>query len=145
MQWDSKLNNFLAVTGANPPVNPPANTPSIGSAERELGTKILNFGATSNINTSLQSTITFLFDLAVVLAIVFIVLGAVKLVSSAGNKDKAKDAWDTLKYAFFGLIAAFALNLFLKFFFQIFSTSPSQSSGSGSSNSDIIRTPGHPQ
>jgi hypothetical protein len=141
MQWDSKLNNFLAVTGANPPVNPPAN----GSAERELGTKILNFGATSNINTSLQSTITFLFDLAVVLAIVFIVLGAVKLVSSAGNKDKAKDAWDTLKYAFFGLIAVFALNLFLKLFFQIFSTSSSQSSGSGSSNSDIIRTPGHPQ
>jgi hypothetical protein len=61
---------------------------------------------------------------------VFIAVGAVKLVSSAGNKDKAKDAWDTLKYAFFGLIAVFALNLFLKFFFQIFVGTPTQNGGS---------------
>jgi len=101
------LNNFITKVSAQ-------------AAEKKLGETFLNYGTTSNLNSVLQSTIDFIFNLALILSITFIAVGAVKFMASAGDKKAAEDAKDTIKYAFIGLLALFLLNLLLPMFLKVF-------------------------
>lgn len=101
------LNNFITKVSA-------------ATTEEALGRKFLNYGTTSNLNSVLQSTIDFIFNLAVILSIVFIAAGALKLITSAGNKTAVDSAKSTLKYAFTALISLFLLNLLLPILLKVF-------------------------
>lgn len=90
------------------------------NSEEALGRKFLNYGTTSTLNSALQSTIDFIFNLALILSIVFIAVGAVKLITSAGNKNAYDNALSTLKYSFIALISLFLLNLLLPILLKVF-------------------------
>lgn len=66
--------------------------------------------------STLNNVLDTVFFAAGALAVVFIIVGGFQYVTSAGNPDKAKKAWQTMLYAFIGLIvaiSAFAITNFV--------------------------------
>lgn len=109
MVLDSNLNKLLAVASSS------------GSAEKNLGNKILNFGATSNLFGTLQTTINVIYTLGIAITILGIGIGALQLIMSAGNKDKYKIAITTLKFSIIGMSFLFFLSSILRLVISFFS------------------------
>ena len=90
-----------------------AASPSASAApviEKELGEKVLNFGASGNLIDATNSTIAFFWNIAIVVVIVFIVVAGVKFITSAGEKSKVQEAKDSLKYSIIALLILVTLN-----------------------------------
>jgi uncharacterized membrane protein len=93
-----------------------------GSAERDWGQRVLNFGSGSGTGTGstissvLISTINWTLGVAVIVVAIFLVNGAIQYITSAGNKDKAKEATTTIKNALLALVGILALGSLLSIF-----------------------------
>lgn len=85
-----------------------------GARERSLGQRILNFDSSGSTVTSvLVSTINFVLGVAVLVIVIMIVSGAIKYITSAGDKKKAEDAQSTLKNALIALVGIITLGQLL--------------------------------
>lgn len=85
-----------------------------GARERNWGQRILNFGSSGSTVTSvLVSTINFVLGVAVLVIVIMIVSGAIKYITSAGDKKKAEDAQSTLKNALIALVGIITLGQLL--------------------------------
>jgi hypothetical protein len=92
-----------------------------GNTERELGKSLLNYGTSENLIDATNSFISFFWDIAIVLIIVFIVVSGLKFITSSGDKVKAEEAKQSLKYSFIALIILILLQLIvLDYFIDLF-------------------------
>ncbi len=74
-------------------------TPSLASA------KMLTTYKGTSLTALLKFVRTWLLGIAGAVAVLFIVIGGVKLVTSVGNPKRLEDAKKTLTYAIIGLVA----------------------------------------
>jgi len=85
-----------------------------GARERDWGQRVLNFGSGgSTITSVLVSTINFVLGIAIVVIAIYLVNGALMYITSAGNKDKAKEAYTTIKNALIALVGIITLGSLL--------------------------------
>jgi hypothetical protein len=86
-----------------------------GSAERDWGQRVLNFGSGtgSTVGSVLVATINWVLGIAIILVAIFLVNGAIQYITSAGNKDKAKEAATTIKNALIALVGILTLGSLL--------------------------------
>ena len=89
-----------------------------GSAESSWGQKVLNFsgpgtGTGSPVGSVLVATINWTLGVAVIVVAIFLVNGAIQYITSAGNKDKAKEAATTIKNALIALVGILTLGSLL--------------------------------
>ena len=86
-----------------------------GSAERDWGQRVLNFGSGtgSTVGSVLVATINWVLGIAIILVAIFLVNGAIQYITSAGNKDKAKEAATTIKNALIALVGILTLGQLL--------------------------------
>jgi len=84
-----------------------------GQVEKNLGSQLLNFGSSNNLIDATNSFISFFWDIATVILIVFIAVAGVKFLSSGGDKAKAEEAKMALQYAIIALILLITINLFV--------------------------------
>ncbi len=106
------------VSAATASATPPSYD---GSAERSWGQDVLKFGSRtgpgtgSTIGSVLVATINWTLGVAVVVVAIFLVNGAIQYITSAGNKDKAKEATTTIKNALIALIGILILGSLLTY------------------------------
>jgi len=90
-----------------------------GSAERDWGQRVLNFGSGtgtgtgSTVGSVLVATINWVLGIAIILVAIFLVNGAIQYITSAGNQDKAKEAATTIKNALIALVGILTLGSLL--------------------------------
>jgi len=85
-----------------------------GARERDWGERVLNFSSGGATVTSvLVSTINFVLGIAIVVIAIYLVNGALMYITSAGNKDKAKEAYTTIKNALIALVGIITLGSLL--------------------------------
>ena len=90
-----------------------------GSAERGWGQKVLNVGSGtgagtgSTVGSVLVATINWVLGISIILVAIFLVNGAIQYITSAGNKDKAKEAATTIKNALIALVGILTLGSLL--------------------------------
>jgi uncharacterized protein YacL len=61
----------------------------------------------ANIGTTIQNVVTFLIVLAVIIALIYLLYGGIKWVTSAGDKEKVESARNHITAAIVGLIIVF--------------------------------------
>lgn len=70
-------------------------------------------GGTSSIGAVIQSGITYLFIIATLLALFFLIFGGIQWIMSQGDKTKVEGARKKITYAIIGLIVAFSAYLII--------------------------------
>ena len=89
-----------------------------------------------NVDSTASTIVNILSAIAGVAAVIMIIIGGLRYVTSAGNADTAKNAKNTILYAVVGLIIVALAQLIVHFVLNQTSTGTnSNSSGSGSSGS----------
>jgi len=79
--------------------------------EQQLGEKVLNYGSGNNLVDAINSTISFFWNIAIVLVIVYLAVSGVKFLTSAGDKAKVESATNAIKYSIIALLILLFLNL----------------------------------
>lgn len=75
--------------------------------------KLTERGPGGNLTTFVQGIVDWLLLLVGALAVLFIILGGVQLITSAGNVKRVDTAKKTLTYAIFGLVIILLTKLIL--------------------------------
>jgi len=98
---------------------PPADG-GVGEGEYTFGEIVLNFRTDLDLWMVLTNIINFLLGVGVLLSIIFLVVGGIGFITATGNKEKAKTATETIKWAIIGLVLILGFGLFLNLFTGLF-------------------------
>ncbi len=109
--------NFFTTVSAAAPAAPAAPA---GSSEQALGSKVLNFRLDLDLWGVMVNTINFLLNIGILLAILFIGVGAVQYITATGDKNKATTAIETLKWSIIGLCGLLGFKVLLSIFTNLF-------------------------
>ena len=99
------LNQFAANTG----VNIPGNQCSGSCSDTGLPGSTVSNGTISNL-------LQIAFGIIGAVAVIFIVIAALQLITSGGNPESAKKARETIIYAVVGLVIAMSAEAIVTFF-----------------------------
>lgn len=97
---------YLALTlPGGQSVNPPAGLPT---------------GGLTTVSHAIGSTLTIMLIIAVILTLIYLVLGGISWISSGGDKSKVASARSRITFAIIGLIVALAAFLIINLVGAIF-------------------------
>jgi uncharacterized membrane protein YgcG len=88
--------------------------------------------AGATLDHTIENVINLISLVVGIIAVIFIVLGGLKYITSGGNSDKTKSAKDTILYALIGLVIVALAQVIVQF---VLDKTTDQVSGSGSSSS----------
>jgi hypothetical protein len=103
------MNNILRQFAANTGVNIPGNQCNGACSDTGLPGSTVSNGTISNL-------LQIAFGIIGAVAVLYIVIAAIQLITSGGNPESAKKARETIIYAVIGLVIAMSAEAIVTFF-----------------------------
>lgn len=92
--------------GAAPGTKPPANNPSGGGSSNNSGEFYNPLGGVNTIPALIVKATKIILALTGMLAVLFIIIGGLRYITSGGSPEAVKSAKNTVTYAIIGLVIA---------------------------------------